>query len=76
MTEYAPARYWVVMKPSEQGAVVARFDTAGETPISQAIVDHDDFTVVSVPDRSSLTDKELDRSVLTEKEQEILGVDV
>lgn len=69
----APSRYWVVMKPSEGGTVVAKADTAGQTQIDPKIIDHDDFTVVSVPDRSALADKSVDDSVLTDEEKKILG---
>lgn len=61
------------MKPSDSGAVVAKFDTSGETIINPEITQHDDFTVVSVPDRSGSTDKTIDRSGLTDNEREILG---
>ena len=73
MSETAPSRFWIIRKPDAQGAIVARFDTAGETRLDDRIVEHDDFIIQSVPDRSALLDHEIDRSGLTEEERKILG---
>ncbi len=75
MTDRTPSRYWIVRKPDEQGAVVARFDTPGETYIDPAIADHDDFVVQSVPSRSALVDRDIDTDGLTDEERRILGYD-
>lgn len=62
------------MKPSSSGAVVAKFDTAGETYIDERITNHADFTVVSVDSKSALANKTIDTTVLTDEERDILGV--
>lgn len=74
MVEYAPSRFWIVVKPEEGGDVVARYDTEGESIISQEIIDYGDFAVVSVKDRSSLKDTVLKTDLLTETEKDILGI--
>lgn len=74
MPERTPSRYWVVTKPSAGGAVVARFDTAGETYIDERITDHPDFEVVSVAGKSELVNTTIDTTALTDEERDILGV--
>ena len=72
MAATAPSRFWIVRKPHDKGAVVAKYDYAGETRIDERIVEHDDFVIQSVPDRSALVDKELETDGLTDYEREIL----
>ena len=73
MNETAPSRFWIIRKPDSEGAVVARFDTQGETLIDERVAEHDDFVIQSVPDRSALLDHEIDRSGLTDEERRMLG---
>lgn len=72
MTQQAPGRYWIIRSPSSQGAVVARFDTAGETAIPEVIAEYDGFVIQEVADRSALTDTTIDHSGLTEDEKDLL----
>lgn len=68
----APGRYWIIRHPSSQGAIVAKFDTQGETRVPQEIVDSDDFRIQQVADRSALVDKSVDHSGLTDDELALL----
>jgi len=72
MTANAPSRFWIIRKPDDEGNVVARFDTVGETRIDERIVEHDAFIIQSVPDRTALVDKPLETDGLTDYEREIL----
>lgn len=71
MPENAPSRFWVVQK---RGTVVAKFDTVGETVVDPEITDHDAFQVQGIPDRANLEGRDVDTSVLTDEEREILGL--
>lgn len=68
----APGRYWIIRHPDSQGAIVGKFDTEGETVIPEEVANHDSFKVQKVSDRSTLTNKTVDHSGLTESEKRVL----
>ena len=70
--ETAPSRFWIVRHPQSQGAIVAKFDTVGETLIPDEIAEYDDFVIQKVSNRSALVEKEVDWSGLTENEKDRL----
>ena len=70
----APSRLWIIRHPESQGAIVAKFDTAGETQIPDVVADYDDFVIQSVSNRSALRDHEIDHSGLSEQDKEVLSM--
>lgn len=72
-TVSSPNRFWVVRKPGSQGTVVKAFDTPGDT----SVVIPDTCIAYAIANRSGLENQiaNMDQSVLTEEEVEILGVD-
>lgn len=69
----APGRFWIIQHPSSTGAVVAKFDTPGETQIPDDVADYSGFNIIEVADRSSLASKTIDQSGLTADEKELLA---
>lgn len=71
----AKDRYVVIRKPSEQGAVVAKFEKSNGSPrIPKAIHDHDDFVVTYPGSKSALEAATVDQSDanLTDREKDLL----
>lgn len=69
----APGRFWIIQHPSSGGDVVAKFDTQGDTIIPDEVVNHGDFVVVEVADRSTLAGKTINQSNLSQKELDLLS---
>lgn len=69
----APGRFWIIQHPSSGGNVVAKFDTQGDTRISDDIADYQDFNLIEVSDRSALADKTIDQSGLSGDEIDLLS---
>lgn len=60
---------WAVIK--KQGTVIAKL---GNKPyIPDNVADYEEFVIVSVPGASGMTDKEIDRSGLTDSEEELIN---
>lgn len=69
----APGRFWIIRHPSSTGAVIAKFDTDGDTVISDSIADYSDFKIQKVSDRSTLKNKTIDQSGLSSSEKDLLA---
>lgn len=72
MPTNAPGRFWIIRSPSNTGAVVAKFDTAGETRIPDEIADYNDFVISQVADRSAVASETVDHTGLTDDEKDRL----
>ena len=66
-----PNKYWAVRKPDEEGAIVLKYTTVENYPKEIP----DSCVAISVASKSALHDMEVDQSVLTEHEKEILSID-
>jgi len=64
-------RYWVIIS-TESGDVVAKMQTPNGYNVPESVADYDGFAAESVSDISTLTDKTIDWSRLSEKEKERL----
>jgi hypothetical protein len=70
----APSRYWIIRHQDQSNSqVVGKLDTAGETQIPDDVANHDRFQVLEVSSRSALADKEIDHSVLTQGDKDVLS---
>ena len=73
MPQEPPSRYWIIQHPGSGGDVVAKFDSNTNAKIiPDEIVDHNDFNIVEVSDRSALADKTIDHTGLTETKKTLL----
>lgn len=74
MATQPPSGFWLIQHPSSGGDVVAKFDsqTNGQI-ITDEVASHSDFNIVEVADGSSLSDKTINQSGLSESEKDLLS---
>ena len=71
MTAQPTGRYWVI-RHRDDGSIIAKFDTLGETPIPESVADYGEFVIADVSDRSTFENKTIDQKGLSSSEKDRL----
>lgn len=70
----AKERFYVIRRPTAQGAVVARFVGSGSNRVPQDLADHPDLVVTCPGSLNALQAKAVDQSGLTDEEKRIVSL--